>query len=740
MSGPGPSPATTTISTSPSDWLVQFITPSSGYTTSQQQALQGLPWADGTDMASRYPSTTPWDQGCTVQPYIGSLAAIGAMCADLETVIASAQAGQDNGYAFIADWRFNCLRDLGGAVGGYQPWGSLPATLSAGVTDQTALGLVLRLMQAGVQVWLLLWYPTSKQNRVAGLQAHVADHRYAAAVVGAENERLQDTSEWTTYGAVALDCRVADNGRAAAAAAHHQKFLIIRSGGIHRAYVGGVDLAFTRRDAPVGSGDWQSAGQMPPIRLGWPRQATGVDYSSVDNVVPVTQPDDPVTDLPEVDDPANTTPLTIYGGANHIWHDRHLCLEGPIVQTLDSHFRERWNDAAITTAPLSIATSGGRQITATGLDNNWSQGDVISSLAAPQTTDILPAQPATTSSTVAMVAPPAGQPSPSGGQSVVQMWRTVPLRRSRPATQDYFQRGEFTIGDGLVNAISQSTQLIWIFEQYFWSQPLARLLNARLRTVSSLYVIVVLPPHADGAAPDNSVARAQHLARYAALAQLVQGVSSQVGIYSMWQSPSAGGPSPSGKGIYVHAKSHIYDGTLLVTGSASINRRSLTGDSELMCAVVDQQMTLNVMQALWTQLFPSSPATGPATPGYTPPFPVNTSASNWGATFFTSFATAAASVITAGSSATALLYNDPPPTTPQMVRLPSGAARNLPDDFNPADAIPDWYDWILESSSVDYKALEAGNADLAAIQGQLNNPFAQSDGPVTFPSRQTSWF
>ena len=706
------------ISTSPSAWLVQFI--SLGLVTGgQEDALKGMPWADGTDMASRYPSPTPWDQGCTVQPYIGGLAAMSAMCTDLEKAIANAKPGQDNGYVFIVDWRFNCLRDLGGGPD-YAKWSG--PYLDTDVPDRTAIGLVLRLMQAGIQVWLMLWYPTHLQ--AGQVRSHVADHRYAAALVGAENARLQaklNTSQ--IYGAVALDCRVADNGRAAIAAAHHQKFLIIRSGGINRAYMGGVDLAFTRRDAPPGKGDWQSGSQLPPFRPGWPRQMTGLDYSSVDNLVKPGPKDNPGTDLPAADNPKAKVPLTIYGDTNHIWHDRHLCLDGPIVQTLDSHFRERWSDAANAFA-LSFITLNGKLTSVSGMDEGWGDGDVLFSSTDAMASNSLPPQPAFTASTVPMPSPPAGQPSPSSGQSIAQMWRTMPVRRSRPGTQKYLQRGEFTVVDGLVKAISQSTQLIWIFDQYFWSQPFARLLNARLRQVSSLYVILVLPPHADGSDPDDSVARAQHTARYMALTQLVQNVPDRVGVYAMWQSPAAGGAPGGGQGIYVHAKSHIYDGTLLVTGSANINRRSLTGDSELMCAVVDQPMTLGLMQSLWTQLFPATRA--PA---------IDTTATDWGARFFASFAAAAATPVSASLASTALVYVDTPPATAVSVALPSGAQRNLLKFWNRA---LDWYDWFLESSSVDYAGLEDGDADLATVQTRLNQYSAPLGKPVEFPFRTSS--
>ena len=591
-------------------------------------------------MATRAASDTdPWDEGCTVQPYIGGLATMSAIAADLETVIGNATAGQDNGYVFISDWRFNPLRDLGGGPN-YTAWSS-PATTTVD-KDETAIGLVLRLMQAGVQVWMLLWYPTSNQN-IPAFHSHVAEHRYVAAVVGAENARLQQTSA-TTFGVVALDMRVADNGRAALGASHHQKFFLIRSGGIHRAYLGGVDLAFTRRDAPVGSGDWQSATAMPPISGGWPHQGTGVDYTTPARVVAPVATDNPGTDLP----------VTIYGQTSQVWHDRHLCLEGPIVQTLDSHFRERWTDIAghngADMVALTFAQSGSLTTSSATLDANWGQGCVLMSSADGLPPNALPAQPSTVVSTVPMVTPPPGQPAASSGQSIVQMWRTTPLRLSRGTQQSYFQYGEFTVVDGLVTAVNQANQLIWIFDQYFWSRPLARLLNQRLTASPSLYVIVVLPPHADGADPDDSVARAQHAARYLALTDLVNGAAgNRVNVYSMWQATAGGS---GGQGIYVHAKSHIYDATLFVTGSANLNRRSLTGDSELVCAVLDQTLAQSVMTSLWNALLPA------ASPS---PFPLNLGTNNWGQAFFNAFAQAAPASATAVTPSTkALVYADPP--------------------------------------------------------------------------------
>lgn len=82
--------------------------------------------------------------------------------------------------------------------------------------------------------------------------------------------------------------------------------------------------------------------------------------------------------------------------------------------------------------------------------------------------------------------PPALPATVAGGASPVQMWRTIPWRdkRRRDERRDGpdpslvpFQRAEFTALAGVNHAIQKAEHLIWIFDQYFWSVPLARQLN-----------------------------------------------------------------------------------------------------------------------------------------------------------------------------------------------------------------------------------------------------------------------
>src|SRR5438034_10791402 len=104
---------------------------------------------------------------------------------------------------------------------------------------------------------------------------------------------------------------------------------------------------------------------------------------------------------------------------------------------------------------------------------------------------------------------------------------------------------------GVTKAIKAATERNWIFDQYFWIEPAARLLNQCLQNTSSLYVLIVLPPHADTLYP------VIHRTRQLALGELMRGLtpdqSKRVAVYNMWHKQQA-------RGIYVHAKTHTYDG------------------------------------------------------------------------------------------------------------------------------------------------------------------------------------
>jgi phosphatidylserine/phosphatidylglycerophosphate/cardiolipin synthase-like enzyme len=662
-------------------WFLQFTSANPALATGD-----GRPWADGTEMARRArqnPPAVPWDNGCIVTDYVDGLTAMSAMRDALETVIAYANANVGNlaagwprGRVYIAGWRFNCLRDL--SVN--NAWGTDPWTAyldgNQATLDQTAMGLVVRLLQAGVMVRIMVWLPTGVQQGIVG-RAHVVDHFLAADIVRLESSRLS-TGGGDPLGVVALDTRTAEIW----SGSHHQKMMVIRSPAVNVAFVGGVDFALTRRSSldpalTAPSGDWQSGQMIPDPARWWPRQAPGqqpVDYrfrgQGADAAPAMT--DKQATDLPEKVYGDSSSP-----GARQMWHDQHLKLEGSIVKTIEHQFCERWIDQ-------TKDIFGQANLFDLDQRSNWTTGQVIFSTSL-----------AYKAGTITPLPEPAPVQLPPGTEALtqVQMWRTIPLRARR--TGPPFERGEFTVMAGIANAVKQARELIWMFDQYFWNVPLARLLNARLRSLPGLRLILILPPFSDSSDGEGW----QHLARNNALGALTDGLPStnnvldQVGVYNMWYGRWQPPGNATNRGVYVHAKCHTYDDSLLVCGSANLNRRSFLCDTELACAVLSATgLVAGHQRDLWAQFFPPSVAW---------PVNINRAAAGWGAQFFTQFQAAA----NIGNS-----YLIPDPWQQQPPRLPNNVERQVDEK------LPVGYDDVYDPSSVNLVRLEQPVRVTASLQ------------------------
>ena len=200
------------------DWLLPFA--SADFSAPNGD---GRPWGDGTAIAARAnpedPSHgDPWDTGCGVTTFVGGQAAMDAYTVVLSKVITAAPTSSTSpyingawarGHVYIAGWRFNCLRDMSANT---NAWDSPPPAVDQ---DDVAIGLVRRLMQAGVQVRLLLWYPSMVPPHPSAIGPsfgpHKADHHYAVQVVEAENRRLMNLwqlpADADPLGVVALDMR-----------------------------------------------------------------------------------------------------------------------------------------------------------------------------------------------------------------------------------------------------------------------------------------------------------------------------------------------------------------------------------------------------------------------------------------------------------------------------------------------------------------------------------------------------
>ena len=289
-----------------------------------------------------------------------------------------------------------------------------------------------------------------------------------------------------------LDQRVRFGG------SHHQKLVIIRHPAAPErdvAFAGGIDLCHSRRDDEEHLGDPQA-----------------VQMSS-------------------------------QYGDRPPWHDVQLRLRGPIVDALDTVFRERWCDPA----PLDMLSPIA-----------WVR-DKLS--GADLTPDPLPRQ--------------AARFRRSCGPHAVQPLRTYPDAHFEYA---FAPHGERSIARGYTKAITRAKRLIYLEDQYLWSKQVAELFAAALRGESRI------APGGGGAALPG---RRRPVC-----------VAAQPGRPPARPSSPAVEPAPDrvhvfdvenhvGTPVYVHAKVCVVDDVWACVGSDNFNRRSWTHDSELSCAVLD---------------------------------------------------------------------------------------------------------------------------------------------------------
>lgn len=224
------------------------------------------------------------------------------------------------------------------------------------------------------------------------------------------------------------------------------------------------------------------------------------------------------------------------------WHDVQLELRGPVVGALDHTFRERWNDPAPLDTLSPIA---------------WIEDKLRGADLKPGE---LPQQP---------------PDPPVCGPHAVQVLRTYPDAHFE---YDFAPRGERSVARGYSKAVRRARRLIYLEDQYLWSKRVARLFARALEENPELHLVAVVPryPDVDGALalPPNMVGRRQ------AIDACKEASPERVHIFDV--------ENHHGTPVYVHAKVCVIDDTWASVGSDNFNRRSWTHDSELSCAVLDE--------------------------------------------------------------------------------------------------------------------------------------------------------
>lgn len=320
-----------------------------------------------------------------------------------------------------------------------------------------------------------------------------------------ENRRFKKAIE-AAGGEVLLDERVRMGG------SHHQKLVVLRhpdQPDRDVAFAGGIDLSHSRRDGAHHRGDPQKV-QMSPAY-----------------------------------------------GKRPPWHDVQLEVHGPVVDTLDTTFRERWED-------LRHAHAAGRRAPLAWLRRRFSR---FSRFTGTETTEQTDDQPAGRL--------PAQPPEPPPcGTHAIQILRTYPAKRP---PYDFAPDGERSIARGYTKVIRRARRLIYIEDQYLWSTEIARLFAEALQNNPDLHLVAVVPRHSDlhggFARPPNTVGRLM------AIDVCRQAGGERVHVFDV--------EADDGVPIYVHAKICVVDDVWASVGSDNFNRRSWTHDTELCCAVLD---------------------------------------------------------------------------------------------------------------------------------------------------------
>ena len=342
-----------------------------------------------------------------------------------------------------------------------------------------------RLTPAGPTVAEALCGAARRGAEVRGLLWR--SHPRLLGYFGPRNRRLAELVD-EAGGQVLLDQRVGLIG------SHHQKFVVLR----HRApdadvaFVGGIDLAPSRRD-----------------------------------------------DARHLGDPQTRRFAAVYG-PTPAWHDVQLELRGPAVADVERTFRERWEDpSALTRLPWQRVADRARR-----------RRDARRPL-------------------------PAVRPAPAGGGTAsVELLRTYAQRRPAYA---FAPRGERSVARGYLKALSLARRLVYVEDQYLWSSEVAEAFAQALRRSPQLQLVAVAPRFPDH--EGRLHAMASRFGRAQGFATVRAAGGDRVQVLDL--------ENDDGTPIYVHAKVCIIDDAWAAVGSANLNRRSWTHDSELVAAVVD---------------------------------------------------------------------------------------------------------------------------------------------------------
>lgn len=218
------------------------------------------------------------------------------------------------------------------------------------------------------------------------------------------------------------------------------------------------------------------------------------------------------------------------------WHDVQAQITGPAFSQLAECFYERWNDRR---KPSQIS-------------------NVPSVL---NTNDI---------------------PSINGkGTCHVQVLRTYSCKtetfeQGDAANYSFAPKGDFTYNEAYIQAINKAENYIYIEDQYFWPCDVVDALSEAAKRGVTIILMLTNNYDVAGLVPYHNFLRNMAIEK-------VKASGKNVFVYTLIQKEKVKDD------IYVHSKTMIIDDRYAVIGSANINSRSFTTDSEIGVAIVDSK-------------------------------------------------------------------------------------------------------------------------------------------------------
>ena len=158
----------------------------------------------------------------------------------------------------------------------------------------------------------------------------------------------------------------------------------------------------------------------------------------------------------------------------------------------------------------------------------------------------------------------------------MQVLRTYPAKRP---PHEFAPGGERSIARAYIKAFGRARRLIYVEDQYLWSGVAAGALVERVQAEPGLHFVAVVPRYPDR---DGRLSGPPYrIGQQDAMERLREVGGPRVLFFDL--------EAPSGWPIYVHSKVCVIDDVWMIIGSDNLNIRSWTNDTELSCAVIDEQ-------------------------------------------------------------------------------------------------------------------------------------------------------